>query len=301
VSQQKIILFYGFTPFPDPVAVRMWQQTLAESLNLRGRVLISPHGINGTLGGNIKDLTRYIKMTKMFPGLKQIDFKWSQGCREDFPKLSVRDREEIVSFGAPQELVVDPTGVVGGGVHLAPEEVNALVAERGDEVVFFDGRNGFEAEIGRFKNAVVPDVQTTHDFIREIDSGKYDHLKNVPVVTYCTGGIRCEILSSVMVSRGFNEVYQMAGGIVRYGEAFGNRALWEGSLYVFDKRMVVDFEKDPEQIGECESCHGATKYFMNCSNPQCRKLVVMCPECQTQHTPMDCDHVVIDLPAQQAR
>lgn len=278
----------------------MWQQTLAESLNLRGRVLISAHGINGTLGGRIKDLARYIKMTKQYPGLKSIDFKWSQGSREDFPKLSVRDREEIVSFGAPDELVVDQSGVVGGGVHLAPEEVHALVAARGDEVVFFDGRNGFEAEIGRFKNAIVPDVQTTHDFIAEIDSGKYDHLKDVPVVTYCTGGVRCEILSSVMLSRGFNEVYQIDGGIVRYGEAFGNSGLWEGSLYVFDKRMVIDFEKNPVEIGECELCHSNTKYFMNCSNPQCRKLVVMCPSCQKIHTPLDCHHVALDSPAQQA-
>lgn len=300
MSQQKIILFYGFTPLADPVAVRMWQQTLAESLNLRGRVLISAHGINGTLGGRIKDLARYIKMTKQYPGLKSIDFKWSQGSREDFPKLSVRDREEIVSFGAPDELVVDQSGVVGGGVHLAPEEVHALVAARGDEVVFFDGRNGFEAEIGRFKNAIVPDVQTTHDFIAEIDSGKYDHLKDVPVVTYCTGGVRCEILSSVMLSRGFNEVYQIDGGIVRYGEAFGNSGLWEGSLYVFDKRMVIDFEKNPVEIGECELCHSNTKYFMNCSNPQCRKLVVMCPSCQKIHTPLDCHHVALDSPAQRA-
>jgi len=278
----------------------MWQQTLAESLNLRGRVLISPHGINGTLGGRIKDLTRYIKMTKQYPGLKEIDFKWSQGSREDFPKLSVRDREEIVSFGAPQELVVDESGVVGGGVHLSPAAVNALVAARGDEVVFFDGRNGFEAEIGRFKNAIIPDVQTTHDFIAEIDSGKYDHLKDVPVVTYCTGGVRCEILSSVMLSRGFNEVYQIDGGIVRYGEAYGNKGLWEGSLYVFDKRMVVDFEKNPAEIGECELCHSHTKYFMNCSNPQCRKLVVMCPRCQKLHTPLDCHHVALDSPSQKA-
>ena len=92
-----------------------------------------------------------------------------------------------------------------------------LVAERGDDVIFFDGRNSYEAKIGKFKNAVVPDVESTRDFVREIESGKYDHLKDKPVVTYCTGGIRCEILSVVMKNRGFNEVYQMDGGIVKYG------------------------------------------------------------------------------------
>jgi len=108
---------------------------------------------------------------------------------------------------------------------------------------FFDGRNAFEAEIGRFKNAVVPDIQTTHDFVAEIESGKYDHLKDKPIVTYCTGGIRCEILSAVMLNRGFKEVYQIEGGIARYGQKYRDAGLWEGALYVFDNRMAVSFRK----------------------------------------------------------
>ena len=170
------------------------------------------------------------------------------------PRLSVKARDEIVAFGAPDELKVDENGVVGGGVHLKPEEVNKLVEERGDEVVFFDGRNAFEAKIGKFKNAVVPDVRTTHDFIREIESGKYDDLKDKPVVTYCTGGIRCEILSALMKNRGFKEIYQIDGGIVRYGEKYGDKSLWEGSLYVFDKRMHMEFTPDTVTIGQCERC-----------------------------------------------
>ena len=140
-------------------------------------------------------------------------------------------RDEIVSFGTPEELRVDDRGVVGGGTHLSPEQVNELASSR-DDVVFFDGRNAYEAEIGKFKNAVVPDVNTTHDFIAELESGKYDWMKDRPVISYCTGGIRCEILSSLMINRGFEEVYQIDGGIVRYGEKFGNQGLWEGSLYV---------------------------------------------------------------------
>ncbi|MFX4798033.1 rhodanese-like domain-containing protein, partial [Acinetobacter baumannii] len=88
--------------------------------------------------------------------------------------------------------------------------------ERGNEVVFFDGRNAMEAQIGKFRDAIVPDTETTRDFIAEIESGKYDDLKDKPVVTYCTGGIRCEVLSVLMRNRGFNEVYQLDGGIVRY-------------------------------------------------------------------------------------
>ena len=188
-------------------------------------------------------------------------------------------RDELVSFGAPGELRVDEHGVVGGGTHLDPDALDALVAERGDDVVFFDGRNAFEAAIGHFANAVVPDVATTHDFVAELDSGKYDDLKGRPVVTYCTGGIRCEVLSSLMVSRGFGEVYQLDGGIVRYGEARGDDGLWEGSLYVFDKRGSVDFSDHAAVIGHCVVDGTATKRMQNCTDPSCREQLVVCADC----------------------
>jgi len=171
------------------------------------------------------NLTRYVRLTREWPGFKRIDFKWSDGTGEDFPRLRIRVRDEIVSFGAPGELVVDHNGVVGGGAHLRPKDVHQLVEERGDDVVFFDGRNAFEAAIGQFKNAVVPNVKTTREFVGELDSGKYDHLKDKAIVTYCTGGIRCEVLSAIMKRRGFTEVYQMDGGVVRYGEEFGDDGL----------------------------------------------------------------------------
>ena len=155
----------------------------------------------------MQDLKKYVKNTRQYPGFKKIDFKWSEGTGNDFPRLSVKARNELVTSGVPEELQVTEAGVVGGGKHLKPKEVNKLAAELGEELVFFDGRNAYEAKIGKFKNAVVPDVRTTKDFIAELDSGKYDHLKNKTIVTYCTGGIRCEILTAVMKQKGFNEVY----------------------------------------------------------------------------------------------
>ena len=237
----KIILYYGFAPVTDPEAVRLWQSTLCESLDLKGRILISQHGINGTLGGELENLKRYVKATKQYPGFKKIDFKWSEGSGTDFPRLSVKVRPELVSFGVPENLRVNEDGIVGGGKHLKPREVNTLAEKLGDDLVFFDGRNAYEAKVGRFKNAVIADVRTTKDFIAELDSGKYDHLKNKAVVTYCTGGIRCEILTTVMKERGFKDVYQIEGGIVRYGEKYGDGGLWEGSLYTFDGRKTIDF------------------------------------------------------------
>lgn len=285
---QKVILYYGFTPLEDPEAIHLWQRTLCESLGLKGRIIISAHGINGTLGGDMSALKKYVRQTKQYPGFKHIDFKWSDGTGNDFPRLRVRVRDEVVSFGAPGELVVDEHGVVGGGVRLKPEEVNQLVEERGDEVVFFDGRNAFEAKIGKFKNAVVPDVKTTRDFVGELESGKYDHLKHRPIVTYCTGGIRCEVLSSVMKNRGFDEVYQIEGGVVRYGEAFRDRGLWEGSLYIFDSRMNHEFSGEAKVIGECERCASPTSKYHNCANLACRKLILLCEACAGENSSKNC-------------
>lgn len=299
----KILLYYRFTPIADPTAVMLWQRDLCESLGLRGRILISEHGINGTVGGDMDACKKYVRKTKEYPGFKDMEFKWSEGGAEDFPRLSVKVREEIVSFGAPGELKVDENGVVGGGTHLQPEEVDRLVEEKGDEVVFFDGRNAMEAQIGKFKGAVVPDVDTTHDFIAELESGKYDWMKDRPVVSYCTGGIRCEVLSSLMINRGFNEVYQIDGGIVRYGEKYGNKGLWEGSLYVFDERMHVEFGDDAAQLGHCVLCESPTNTFVNCINEDtCRRQVLLCADCsaktETSHCGReDCAEVAAELAA----
>ena len=277
---QKIILYYKFTPIKDPQAVMLWQKALCAGLNLRGRILVSPHGINGTVGGDMDDLKTYIKQTKQFTGFKETVFKWSDGSREDFPRLSVKVRPELVGFKAAGETIVNEQGVIGGGTHLKPKQIHDLVEEYGDDVVFFDGRNAHEAKIGRFKNAVVPDTNTSRDFIPELESGKYDDLKDKKVVTYCTGGIRCEILSAMMKNRGFKDVYQIDGGIVKYGEAYGDDGLWEGSLRVFDDRMTVDFSDHTKTIGECTHCQEKTSNFENCAFENCNDLVLICGGCK---------------------
>ncbi|MGY4859050.1 oxygen-dependent tRNA uridine(34) hydroxylase TrhO [Cryobacterium sp. AP23] len=293
----KILLYYVFTPLSDPEAIRLWQRDLCESLGLRGRILISKDGLNGTVGGDLPALKRYVRKTRQYAPFAGIDFKWSEGtgidesgASLDFPRLVVKVRDEIVSFGSPESLTVDAGGVIGGGTRLAPAELHQLVAERGDDVVFFDGRNAFEAEIGRFRGAVVPDVANTREFAAELDSGKYDHLKGQPVVTYCTGGIRCEVLSSLMKDRGFGEVYQLEGGIVRYGEAYGDDGLWDGSLYVFDQRMSVDFSDHAAVLGQCQVCGQATKNMLNCRDLSCREQLVVCADCVALAAPACATH-----------
>jgi UPF0176 protein len=279
---QKILLYYKFTPIKDPEAVRLWQKTLTDSLDLRGRILISEHGINGTVGGEMDDLKKYIKETKSFAGFKNMVFKWSDGGRENFPRMSVKARRELVGFkNSDDEFEVDENGVIGGGVHLKPKQVHELVEKYGDDVIFFDGRNAHEAAIGKFKNAIVPNTNTSRDFLDELESDKYDDIKDKKIVTYCTGGIRCEVISAMMKKRGFNEVYQIDGGIVKYGEAYGDDGLWEGSLRVFDDRMTVDFSDHTAVIGECTHCQGKTSNFENCAWANCNDLVLICENCKT--------------------
>lgn len=272
--------------------MRLWQKTLCDSLHLHGRIIVSSQGINGTVGGEVNDLKAYIKATKEYAGFKDILWKWSEGSREDFPRMRVKVKKELVAFETWDEMQVDEKGVVGTGQHLKPQQVHELVEKFGDDVVFFDGRNQYEAAVGRFKNAVVPDTRTSRDFKRELDSGKYDDLKTKKVVSYCTGGVRCELLSAMMKQRGFEDVYQLDGGIVKYGEAYGDDGLWEGSLYVFDGRMGMDFSDHAKVIGECTHCGGETSKYENCALKSCNKLFLVCETCKAQpnmlyHTP-DC-------------
>jgi UPF0176 protein len=276
-----VLLYYKFTPLDDPETVKLWQKTLCESLNLRGRILVSKQGLNGTVGGNMKDLKSYVKQTKSYPVFKDIVFKWSDGSREDFPRLSVRTRHELVGFkNSEDEFTVDETGVVGGGKHLKPKQVHELIEKYGDDVVFFDGRNAHEAKVGRFKNAIVPNTNTSRDFIAELESDTYDEIKDKKVITYCTGGIRCEVISAMMKKRGFKDVYQIDGGIVKYGEAYGDEGFWEGHLRVFDNRMTVAFSDKAKTIGVCTHCGDKTSNFENCALPSCNDLVLICENCK---------------------
>ncbi len=277
--QHKVILYYKFVPVADPAMTMRWQRELCTRLGLKGRVLISRHGINGTLGGEIEALRQYKQEMNKSVIFKDILYKWSDGMGDEFPKLKVKVKDELVALKAADEIVVSEKGVENGGKHLKPKDVHKLLEERGDEVVFFDGRNRYEAAIGKFKGAIVPDVETSHDFAKELDDPKYDAIKDKPIVTYCTGGVRCEIISAMMINRGFKEVYQIDGGIVKYGEQFGDDGEWEGKLHIFDDRMQMQFSENARDIGVCTHCKGNTSNYINCANMQCNKLVLVCKEC----------------------
>ena len=292
----RTVLFYAFAPVADPAAVRLWQRELAGRWNLTGRVIVAPHGINATLGGRVEDLKQYVKGTRQYPGFERLDVKWAAGTGEDFPRLSVKVRPELVAFGAPDAVRLGPDGIEGGGTRLDADGLDALVAERGGDVVMLDGRNAYEASIGRFRGAFVPDVTTSRDFLGEIEAGRWDHLKDRAVVTYCTGGVRCEVLSALMRKRGFEEVYQVAGGIVRYAEARGADGLWEGSLYVFDERRHVEFADGARPLGSCVVCSAPAARYENCGDASCRTLRLACAECTPAVTAGRCEVCVAERP-----
>lgn len=274
----KIILYYKFVPIADPDMTMRWQRELCTRLNLKGRVLISPHGINGTLGGDIELLRAYKRAMNESGKFRDIQYKWTSGGQEHFPKLKVKVKEEIVAFDAADEIVVSEKGIENGGKHLKPAALHKLIEEKGDEVIFYDGRNMYEAQIGRFKNTIIPKTKTSRDFKVDIESGEISKHKDKPIVTYCTGGIRCEILSAMMKNRGYQEVYQMDGGIAKYGEKYADDGLWEGKLFVFDDRMQMGFSDKAKDIASCEKCGNKTSNLVNSTNIR-RKLHVVCVDC----------------------
>ncbi len=277
---EKIILFYRFAPLSDTAALCLWQKLVCENNNLKGRILISTLGINGTLGGDVQDLKRYIKETSRHPLFSDIDFKWSDGGRDDFPRLSVKVRSETVTLGTDLPVTVNQKGVANGGERIKPAALDEFIAKHPDAVMF-DGRNNYESAIGRFKNAITPGVNHFRDFPSELDKQKYNDLKNKPVITYCTGGIRCETLSVLMKEKGFKHVYQLDGGIVKYGELIGDQGSWEGKCFVFDKRMSVAFSDGSKDIGSCRQCKAKTSRYVNCANKECNRLILLCDNCKT--------------------
>lgn len=263
---EKIILYYKFVPVPDPVTVMHWQRELCERLGLKGRIIVADHGINGTLGGDIENVKAYVRAMNKHPLFKKIDYKWSDGSAEDFPRLSIKVRKELVTLNPDKNF--DP---FNRGTPLKPKKWHEFIKKNPDAVIF-DGRNDYESEVGKFKNAITPKIKAFRDVKEHVKKLP----KDKPLLTYCTGDIRCEYLSAYMKSQGFKDVYHLDGGIVKYGEQFGDEGEWEGKCFVFDRRLAVGFSDKTKDIGKCVHCGGKTSNYENCANVACNRLVLMC-------------------------
>src|SRR4051794_22676424 len=278
-----VILFYKYVSIAEPAAFAAEQRDLCARLDLKGRVLVAEEGINGTLAGPAAMISKYISAVRSDGRFADMQFKTSPGDAGTFPKLVVKARREIVALN------------VGG---IQPDKDNQLepaewkrIMEEDPNAVLLDVRNRFEADAGRFEDAVVCDIA----HFRELPDyvGRLEHLKEKTVLMYCTGGIRCEKASALLRSRGFTSVYQLHGGIVSYQEQFGNEH-WQGECFVFDQRMTVRVEEGLVPIGRCAHTDRPTTRFVNCLHDPCHRLFLLseeaeqenkdflvCPDCRT--------------------
>lgn len=290
MKKQTILLYYKYVPIADPVKMMADQRAILERLGMKGRVIVSTEGINGTVEGTREATEEYVKYMKgelksaageiVDPGANFSDIHWkrSEGTVEGtaFPKLSVKVRKEIVSAHLDEKdpLIgdVNPTQITGK--RLAPEQLRKWY-EEGREFAIVDMRNEYEHEVGKFERAVLPKLSN----FRDLPSVAKDlePLRKKTVLTVCTGGVRCEKASGYLVRRGFEDVYQLDGGIVSYMEKYPGKD-FVGSLYVFDGRVTMNFGKN-EVIGKCAHCGLACERYVNCSEPDCHFHFICCENC----------------------
>lgn len=210
-SEYAILLYYKFVKVPDAELFAQEHLAYCKELDVKGRILISDEGINGTLSGTVAQTEQYMKDLRANPLFSDIVFKIDEADAHAFKKIFVRYKKELVTFRVEDEL--DPNVITGE--HLAPKDFYEMMQR--DDVVILDGRTGYEFDLGHFRGSIRPEVDSFKEFPDWIRENMSD-LKDKPILTYCTGGIRCEKLSGFMMKEGFEQVYQLDGGIVTYGK-----------------------------------------------------------------------------------
>ena len=276
MATYQALLYYKFVHVEDREALASSQRSLCHDLGLRGRILVAHEGINGTVSGLKEACNAYMDALRSDERFADMVFKVDAIDDHVFRDCSVKVKRELVTFRA--DLPSDPT--VRTGVHLSPEDWLAFL-ER-DDIIIIDGRTGYEYDVGHFRGAVRPPVDSFREFPEWIRATFGDD-KQRPILTYCTGGIRCEKLTSFMLAEGFSQVYQLDGGIVTYGKNEVTKgALWDGLCYVFDERLTVPINHtdDRKVVGSCYHCGSMTERYVNCANLDCHRQHLSCESCE---------------------
>jgi len=277
--QYNVLLFYKFVKIPDAEQFAQEHMEYCKNLGIKGRILIADEGINGTLSGTIEQTEQYMQDMRQNPLFTDMVFKIDKEDEHVFKKMFVRYKKELVTFRVDKEL--DPNTQSGG--RLAPKQFHEYLQR--EDVIVLDGRTGYEFDLGHFRNAIRPEVDSFKEFPEWIKENMSEY-KDKPILTYCTGGIRCEKLTSYMLEEGFQEVYQLDGGIVTYGkdEEVQGR-LFDGKCYVFDERISVPINRTDEDIvvGKCHHCGKPADKFINCTLDACHLQHIVCDECETLH------------------
>ncbi len=272
----KVVLYYKYVRIDNPEGLKNQQMDICKKLNLKGRIIIAEEGINGTLEGTSENIETYIKELTSQRIFENVHIKLSEGSGESFPKLSIKIRPEIVAAHLGDE-DVNPNQTTGR--YISAEELHKLINSKA-EFYIIDMRNDYEHAVGYFDNSVLMKMRNFRDLPMALKD--IEHLKNKKVVTVCTGGIRCEKASGYLVTKGFEDVSQLYGGIVTYMEKYPNDDFL-GELYVFDNRVVMGFNLDSEKhktVGKCEHCKKPSTNYINCEYDPCHKHFICCKECQ---------------------
>lgn len=278
-SEYAVLLFYKFVDVPDAEQFAQDHLNYCRELGIKGRILIADEGINGTLSGTVQQAEQYMRDLRQNHLFADMVFKVDEADEHAFKKIFVRYKKELVTFRVEDEL--NPN--ILSGKRLSPKEFYEHLQR--DDVIVLDGRSGYEFDLGHFRNSIRPDVDSFREFPQWIRENMSEY-KDKPILTYCTGGIRCEKLSGYMLKEGFQEVYQLDGGIVTYGkdpEVQGR--LFDGKCYVFDERISVPINHTDEAVvvGRCHHCGSPSDRYINCANDACHLQHICCEECEAAY------------------
>ncbi len=296
----QVLLYYFYCDIQDPEHYRDEHRALCESLELLGRIIVGKEGINGTVSGTKENCAKYMDALRNDPLTAEVEFKIDPEQGHVFPKLSVKAREEIVTLGLGED-DFSPTETTGK--YLSPKEW--LDAMQDPNSVIIDARNDYEWELGKFKDAILPPVDSFRDLPQWIRDNR-EKFEGKRILTYCTGGIRCEKFSGHLVREGFDDVSQLHGGIVTYGkdpEVKGED--YEGQCYVFDERIAVPVNSvNPSIIAHCIHCNEPCERYINCkSKHECNAQHFSCEPCAEKFSnccSTECQEVFFKLEATQS-
>jgi UPF0176 protein len=282
-SNHQVLLFYNYTPITDPEEEQQRQLDRCKELGITGRMIIAEEGINATFEANGEAAEQYVEWLLNDPRFASTHIKRSIGTGDTFPKLSIKVRPEIVSLHLGSD-DIDPNQTTGK--YLQAGQLHQWI-NSDKEFYIVDMRNDYEFQVGHFANSVLPELTNFRDLPKVLP--ELEHLKNKTVLTVCTGGIRCEKASGFLVTQGFNDVYQLAGGIHTYMEKYPNEDFL-GKLYVFDGRVTMGFnapDQKYEVIGKCTHCGKPSDLILDCSANHCTsqqniRHFVCCDNCMDE-------------------